>query len=68
MHEFIKGMDISTLLEEEACGYRFFDNEKEGDALEILAEYGTNYVRLRIWNDPYAEDGRPYGAGTNDLE
>ena len=68
MREFIKGMDISTLLEEEACGARFFDKEKEGDALEILAEYGTNYVRLRIWNDPYAEDGRPYGAGTNDLE
>ena len=36
--------------------------------LEILSSYGANYVRLRLWNDPYAEDGTSYGAGTNDLE
>lgn len=68
MTEFIKGMDISTLLEQEACGARYFDGGKEGDLLEILKGYGANYVRLRLWNDPYAEDGTPYGAGTNDLE
>ena len=68
MAEFIKGMDISTLLEEEACGARYFDGGKEGNLLEILKNYGANYVRLRLWNDPYGEDGTPYGAGTNDLE
>lgn len=68
MVEFIKGMDISTLLEEEACGARYFDNGREGDLLEILKDYGANYVRLRLWNDPYAEDGTAYGAGTNDLD
>ena len=68
MSEFIKGMDVSTLLEEEACGARYFDNGVEGDALEILKRYGTNYVRLRLWNDPYDEQGRPYGAGTNDID
>ena len=68
MSEFIKGMDVSTLIEQEACGARYFDHGKEGDALQILKSYGTNYVRLRLWNDPYAEDGSPYGAGTNDLE
>ncbi len=68
MSDFIKGMDISTLPEEEACGAKFFDNGVEDDALKILKKYGTNYVRLRLWNDPYSEDGRPYGAGTNDLE
>ena len=66
--DFIKGMDVSTLLEEEECGARYFDNGSEGDLLEILKRYGANYVRLRIWNDPYDEDGMPYGAGTNDLE
>ena len=65
--EFIKGMDISSLIEEEACGAKYFDHGEAGDALEILKRYGANYVRLRLWNDPYAEDGRPYGAGTNDL-
>lgn len=68
MAEFIKGMDISTLLEEEQCGAHYYDNGREGDLLQILNSYGANYVRLRLWNDPYAEDGAPYGAGTNDLE
>ena len=66
--DFIKGMDISTLIEEEACGAKYFDNGVQGDALAILKKYGCNSVRLRLWNDPYAEDGTPYGAGTNDLE
>jgi len=66
---FIKGMDVSTLLEEEACGAKYFDEGKQGDLLEILKKYGTNSVRLRLWNDPYSEGDRtPYGAGTNDLE
>lgn len=65
--DFIKGMDISTLIEEEGLGARYYDNGKEDDALKILKRYGCNSVRLRIWNDPYAEDGTPYGAGTNDL-
>ncbi len=67
-NDFIKGMDISTLLEEEACGARFFDNGIKDDALKILKRYGCNSVRLRLWNDPYSEDGTPYGAGTNDIE
>ncbi len=64
---FIKGMDISTLLEEENCGARYYDNGVEQDLFAILKAYGTNSVRLRLWNDPYAPDGTPYGAGTNDL-
>ncbi len=65
---FIKGVDISTLIEEEQCGAKYYDNGVEGDALEILNRYGANYVRLRLWNDPYSEDGKPYGAGTNDIK
>ncbi|MBO4456747.1 MAG: glycosyl hydrolase 53 family protein [Butyrivibrio sp.] len=68
MGDFIKGMDVSLLLQEEECGARFYDDGVEGDALEILGKYGANYVRLRIWNDPYDEQGNPYGGGTNDLE
>lgn len=67
MSKFIKGMDLSTLLEVEKCGGKFYDKGKEGDALEILKSYGANAVRLRLWHDPYAQDGTPYGAGTNDL-
>ena len=66
--EFIKGMDVSTLLEEERSGAKYYDHGKQGELMDILKGYGCNYVRLRLWNDPYAEDGRPYGAGTNDLK
>ena len=68
MNGFIKGMDISTLIEEEACGAVYYDeNGKPGDLLRILSDHGVNSVRLRLWNDPYDAEGRPYGAGTNDL-
>ncbi len=64
---FLKGMDISTLKEVESLGGKFYDDGVEKDALTILQSYGVNAVRLRLWNDPYTEDGKPYGAGTNDL-
>lgn len=64
---FLKGMDISTLKEVESLGGKFYDEGVEKDALAILKSYGVNAVRLRLWNDPYTEDGKPYGAGTNDL-
>ena len=66
--KMIKGMDISTLLEEEACGAKYYDFGEEADLLDILKRYGVNSVRLRLWNDPYDEQGNPYGAGTNDLD
>lgn len=64
---FIKGVDLSTLLEVEKCGAHFFDGGKERDVLDILKDYGIDSVRVRLWNDPYSEAGEPYGAGTNDL-
>jgi len=67
MAQLIKGMDISSLCEVERCGGRFTDKGQPGDALEILHRYGTNMIRLRLWNDPYDEQGRPYGGGTCDL-
>ena len=66
MNKFIKGMDISTLIELENCGAKYYDYGKEGDLFDILKSYGSNAVRIRLWNNPYDAQGRPYGAGTND--
>ena len=65
---FIKGADVSTLKEMEDAGYVFkgFDG-KPGDAMALLHEQGFNYIRLRIWVDPYDANGNTYGGGTNDL-
>ena len=68
MGEFIKGMDISTLLEVEKLGGKFYKDGVEMELLSILDTFGVNYVRLRLWNDPFSEDGKPYGAGGNDFE
>ncbi|MBQ9510595.1 MAG: glycosyl hydrolase 53 family protein [Clostridia bacterium] len=68
MKEFIKGADVSSLLEVEENGGKFYCGGKPGDALEILRDHGINLVRLRLWNDPYDENGNPYGAGTNGIE
>ncbi len=67
--KFIKGMDVSSLPELEKLGADFYDKDgDERNLLSVLSEYGTNAVRLRLWNNPYSAEGEPYGAGTNDLE
>ena len=65
--KYYKGMDISTLLEVEKCGGKFYDKGQEREVLSILKDYDVNAVRIRLWNDPYSEEGEPYGAGTNDF-
>lgn len=65
--KYYKGMDISTLPEVEKCGGKFYDGKEAEDVLSILKRYDVNAVRIRLWNDPYSETGKPYGAGTNDL-
>ena len=41
--------------------------DKQG-FFDLLAESGINYVRLRVWNNPYDSNGNGYGGGNNDLE
>ena len=68
MNAFLKGADLSTLLEVERCGGRFFDlDRREDDAMSILARRGVNHVRLRLWNDPCSETGESCGGGGCDL-
>ena len=68
MSRFIKGMDLSTLLELERCGAKYYDHGVERDVLDIIKNYDVDTIRIRLWNDPKSEDGEPYGAGNNDLE
>ncbi len=66
--DFIFGMDASSLLAEENSGVKYYDFEgNEQDPLKTFADSGINYIRLRVWNDPYDEDGNGYGGGNNDL-
>lgn len=66
--DFIRGMDASSVLVEENSGVKYynFDGEEQ-DVFQTLAEGGINYIRLRVWNDPFDENGNGYGGGNNDV-
>lgn len=66
--ELIRGADISILADMEKSGAGYYENGVKKDALQILKNNGVNYVRLRLWQDPYEDQGNSYGAGTNDLK
>jgi len=63
---FIKGVDVSTLNEVESSGVRFYYNGIQSDAIKILKNFGVNWIRVRIWNNPYGDLGNPYGGGNCD--
>ena len=65
--DFIRGVDISTILAQEASGVKYYDADgNEKDLFDLLADAGVNYIRVRIWNDPYDADGNGYGGGNCD--
>ena len=66
--DFILGMDASSVLVEERSGVKYYDFDgNEQDVFKTLADSGINYIRLRVWNDPYDADGNGYGGGNNDV-
>ncbi len=65
---FIRGMDVSSILAEEKSGVKYYSADgKEQDVFTTMAEAGVNYARIRVWNDPFDENGNGYGGGNNDL-
>ncbi|WP_017470894.1 glycosyl hydrolase 53 family protein [Amphibacillus jilinensis] len=67
--DFIKGVDISSIIALENSGVTFYNEQgDEQDIFTTFAEAGANYVRVRIWNDPYDPDGNGYGGGNNDVD
>ncbi len=67
--DFVKGVDISSLISLENAGVKFYDKEgKEQDIFKILADAGVNYLRLRVWNNPFDANGNGYGGGNCDVD
>lgn len=67
--EFIKGADVSSIIALENSGVNFYNEAGEQqDIFKTLNEAGINYIRVRVWNDPYDSQGNGYGGGNNDLE
>ena len=70
--DFIKGVDISSYISLINSGVTFQD--WEGNVLDrqgffdLLRASGINYIRVRVWNDPFDADGNGYGGGNNDID
>lgn len=65
----IRGVDLSSIIALENSGVSFYDfHQNKKDIFKILADSNVNYIRVRIWNDPYNADGKGYGGGNNDVK
>ena len=58
---YILGADVSWLLEDEAGGASYYDDDVELDLLALLKARGFNYIRIRTCVNPAATGG--YAAG-----
>ena len=62
--DFILGMDLSSVLAEEASGVKYYGYDgKEQDIFLTLAQSGITHIRVRVWNDPFDENGNGFGGG-----
>ncbi|MBR0148753.1 MAG: glycosyl hydrolase 53 family protein [Lachnospiraceae bacterium] len=74
--DFITGADLSSFVSVRQSGV-VFKADTNGDGVaealsdqqffNYLKDGGTNWVRIRIWNDPYDSSGNGYGGGNNDI-
>ncbi len=67
--DFILGMDASSVISLENAGvtYYGFDGQEQ-DVFQTLAMSGVTHIRVRIWNDPFDENGNGFGGGNCDIE
>lgn len=69
---FIRGADVSSLLSLLNSSVTFYDEVGEPmdgpGFFRLLACSGVNWVRLRVWNDPFDAEGHGYGGGNNDVQ
>ena len=66
--DFFFGMDVSSVLAEEASGVKYYDfNGNETDLFRLLADSGINLIRVRVWNNPYDDEGNGFGGGNCDI-
>ena len=66
--EPIRGVDISSILAVENAGVTFCNEYgRKQYIFRTLSEHGVNYIRVRVWNEPYDSRGNSYGGGNCDL-
>lgn len=68
----IRGVDISSYFSLINSGVEFCDYNgnklDDSEFFALLRKNSVNYIRVRVWNNPYDADGNGYGGGNCDLE
>ena len=69
IQEAFDQMNADKYLGRTDWGYKDFDGNiiRNQEFFNFLAKQGMNWVRIRVWNNPYDSNGNGYGGGTNDL-
>ncbi len=62
----ILGIDASTYLEVLEHGAQYYVASKPVEPLNLLRLNGVEYMRIRLWNNPFDEKGNSYLGGTCD--
>lgn len=71
--DFITGADLSSYYALRESGTVFCDEDgnelSDAAFFKYLYDGGTNWARIRVWNDPYEKNGsgNGYGGGNSDL-
>ncbi|MBR1599214.1 MAG: glycosyl hydrolase 53 family protein [Lachnospiraceae bacterium] len=71
--DFITGVDVSSFIAEYESGVRYYDFDSDEPLdkqgfFDFLKKCGVNWVRVRVWNDPYDSMGYGYGGGNCDID
>lgn len=67
--DFIRGMDVSSILVEEKSGVKYYGADgAEQDVFTTMAQAGVNYARIRVWNDRLTQTEMDTAAETMTLQ
>ncbi len=66
--DFLFSADVSSVIAEENSGVVYYDADgNPADLFALLKDGGFKAVRVRVWVNPYDENGSAYGGGVCDL-
>lgn len=66
--DFFKGADLSYVNEMEDCGATYYVNGSEADPYQLMADFGCNLARIRLWHTPSWYDNLNSGKRYSDLQ
>ena len=66
--DFMHGIDVSSCKALYDNGTKFYNTSGvEQSLFYILKDNGVNWIRLKLWVDPYTTGNKSYGGGVGDL-